>query len=80
MVEAALLLGKCVMSQKYRGTSLIRNSAPPWDHHRALGIVLLEGPRGVAAFYERGTPVREAIVRHPFEALELVRVSSRPYT
>jgi len=24
-----------------RGTSLIRNCAPPKDHHRALGIVLL---------------------------------------
>ena len=30
----------------YRGTSLIRNSTPPWGHHRALGIVLLYGPRG----------------------------------
>ena len=30
----------------YRGTSLIRNSTPPQDHHRALGIVLLWGPRG----------------------------------
>ena len=29
----------------YRGTSLIRNSTPPQDHHRALGIVLLKGPR-----------------------------------
>jgi hypothetical protein len=25
----------------YRGTSLIRNSPPPLDHHRALAIVLL---------------------------------------
>jgi len=25
----------------YRGTSLIRNSPPAKDHHRALGIVLL---------------------------------------
>ena len=30
----------------YRGTLLIRNSTPPKDHHRALGIVLLQGPRG----------------------------------
>ena len=29
-----------------RGTSLIRNSPPPQDHHRILGIVLLQGPRG----------------------------------
>jgi len=28
------------------GTSLIRNSPPPQDHHRALGIFLLQGPRG----------------------------------
>ena len=25
----------------YRGASLIRNSPPHWDHHRALGIALL---------------------------------------
>ena len=30
----------------YRDTSLIRNSPPPSGHHRALGIVLLQGPRG----------------------------------
>ena len=24
----------------YMRTSPIRNSTPPWDHHRALGIVL----------------------------------------
>jgi hypothetical protein len=30
----------------YRDTSLIRNSPPPWDHHFALSIVLLQGPRG----------------------------------
>ena len=29
-----------------RGTSLMRNSPPPWDHHRALGILLLQVPRG----------------------------------
>jgi hypothetical protein len=27
-------------------TSLIRNSPTPWGFHRALGIVLLKGPRG----------------------------------
>ena len=26
---------------KYKGSSLIRNSSPPQDHHRALGIFLL---------------------------------------
>ena len=25
----------------YRGTSLIRNNPPPYDHHRTLGIGLL---------------------------------------
>ena len=30
----------------YRGTSLIRNRPPPQDVHRALGIVLLYGPKG----------------------------------
>ena len=27
------------------GTSLIRNGTPPEDHHKAQGIVLLQGPR-----------------------------------
>ena len=27
----------------YRGTSLIRNSPPPQDHHRALGISVVRG-------------------------------------
>ena len=27
--------------ERYRGTSLIRNSPPPEGHHRALGVVLL---------------------------------------
>jgi len=31
----------CEAFSHYRGTSLIRNSPPPWDHHRALGIALL---------------------------------------
>ena len=25
----------------YRGTSLIKNCTPPYEHHRALGMVLL---------------------------------------
>jgi len=29
----------------YWGTSHIRNSPPPWDHHRALCIARLQGPR-----------------------------------
>ena len=36
----------CHARAHYRGTSLIRNSTPPLDHHRALGIVLLQGARG----------------------------------
>ena len=32
--------------RSYRGNSVIRNSPPPYDHHRALGIALLYGPRG----------------------------------
>ena len=35
-----------IVLTEYRDTSQIRNSAPPWDHHRALDIVLLQGPRG----------------------------------
>ena len=33
------------MVQSYRGTWLIRNGTPPQDHYKALGIVLLKGPR-----------------------------------
>ena len=35
------------MDFRYRGTSLIRNNHPPSGFHRALGMVLLRGPRGV---------------------------------
>ena len=31
----------------YRSTSLIRNSPPPLDHHRALGIFLLKEVSGL---------------------------------
>ena len=46
---------------RYRGTSLIRNCPPPWNHRRTLGIILLEGPRSVlflmgeVPLYSRGT-------------------------
>ena len=33
--------GVLMPSSNYRGTSLIRGSPPPSDHHRVLGIVLL---------------------------------------
>ena len=36
----------CPAELGYWDTSLIRNSPPPQDHYRALGIVLLQGPRG----------------------------------
>lgn len=29
------------LSKRYKGTSLITNSPPPYDHHSALGIALL---------------------------------------
>ena len=35
---------------------------PPQDHHRALGIVVMKGPRGGAVSYERGTPVDQVRV------------------
>ena len=43
----------------YRGTSLIiiKTAPPPKGHHKALGIVLLWGPRGGAVSHERGKPV-----------------------
>jgi hypothetical protein len=40
----------------YRGTLLIGNLTPPWDHHRALGKVLLQGPKG-ALFLTREVPL-----------------------
>ena len=42
----------------YRGTSPMRNSPPPEDHHRALGIFLLKGPRG-ALFLMSEVPLHE---------------------
>ena len=32
-------------AEEYRITSLIRNSTSPYEHHRALGINMLWGPR-----------------------------------
>ena len=32
------------MMDSYRGSSLIRNCPPPYDHRRALGIVFLLDP------------------------------------
>ena len=45
-------------SAHYRGTSLIRNSPPPRDRHRALGTVLLQGPWG-ALFLMSEVPLYE---------------------
>ena len=36
MGEVPLYTGLDGSIRDYRGTSLIRNSHPPWDHHRAL--------------------------------------------
>jgi len=44
----------------YRDTSLIRNCPPPQDHHRALGIILLKGPRG-ALFLMSEVPVLSSV-------------------
>jgi len=42
----------------YRGTSLIRNTHPPRDHHRSLSTGLLcLGSYREGGCYERGTPV-----------------------
>ena len=48
-----------------RGTSLVRKAPlPPQDHHRALGIVLLEGARG-ALFLMSEVPVYLAYMKAP---------------
>jgi len=49
----------------YRGTSLIRNSPHPQGHHRALGIVLLYGPRG-ALFLMSEVPLMPTVLREGF--------------
>ena len=41
----------------YRGTSLIRKNAPPYDPTVGLCLGPYGGPRGVAVSYKRGTPV-----------------------
>jgi len=41
----------------HRGTSLIRNCPPPWDHHRTLGIWSCGRVLGGAFSYGRGSPV-----------------------
>ena len=44
------------MHGPYGGTLLIRKCPPPQDHHRALGISLLQGPRGMR-FLMREVPL-----------------------
>ena len=34
------------INYSYRGTSLIRKRTPPYDHHRALGVTVLQDPTG----------------------------------
>ena len=40
------LISTFLVTVKYTGTSLIRNRTPPEGPNRALGIVLVLGPRG----------------------------------
>ena len=65
MIEVILYRGVLrrarLESALYRVTSPIRNSSPPSDHHRALGIVLLQGPRG-ALFLMSEVPL---YISHP---------------
>ena len=58
-LEPCVLLGLRV--QGHRGTSLIRNSRTPQDHHRPQGVVLLLGHKGGAVSYERGTPEQRGV-------------------
>ena len=46
--NTAAIFGPTELS--YRGTSLIRNISPLWDHHRTPGIVLLWGPKWALFF------------------------------
>ena len=40
-VPLYLCTPEALLQPEYRGTSLMRNSPPPQDHPRTLGIVLL---------------------------------------
>ena len=44
--------GTYVVLGRFRGASLIRNGLPPYGHHMALDIVLLQGPRRGLSFSE----------------------------
>ena len=45
-----------MVAPEYRGASLIRNSTPPEDHHKALGIVPLQGPAQALVFMSEEPP------------------------
>ena len=53
------------ITHPYMGTSLIRNSHLPQDPHRALRIVLLQGPRGVLFLMSGGTlpPMQQVLAQ-----------------
>ena len=45
--------GGLALGWDYRVTSLIRNNNPPQGHHKALGIFLLQDPRGARFFMSK---------------------------
>ena len=49
-----------MLGSRYRDTSLIRNPQPPQDHHKALGIGILQGPR-VGRFLMSEVPLYETV-------------------
>ena len=53
------ILGRCVEGY------LAQKKKPPLNHHRALGVVLLYGPRGFFILYEPGIPVWRRHLRLP---------------
>ena len=80
--ESAIGHNVRISVQGYRGTWLIKNSAPPKDHHRSLGIVLLQGP-GEALFLMSEVPlyVRKAFIHHTQRPVIVrkLRLGVRPY-
>jgi len=45
------------------GTSFIRNGTPPQDHHKALGIDLLQGPREALLLMSEVLPYMAAVLQ-----------------
>ena len=72
--------GGLVLCSVYTDASLIRNSPPPQDYHRTIGIVLLQGPtKGVLLVSEVPLCTQEVIHLKLADA-PLPRISGKLFT